>query len=91
MCRMREMPVTPLLLILAAGRYAGDCDIRFRLKGLKGGVKDFQLAGMLRVVMKPLISQIPLVGGLQIFFLNSPTIDFNLIGVADVLDMPGLR
>lgn len=25
------------------------------------------------------------------FFLNNPEIDFNLIGVADVLDMPGLR
>lgn len=40
--------------------------------------------------MKPLITQMPMVGGLQIFFLNNPTIDFNLVGVADVLDMPGL-
>lgn len=46
---------------------------------------------MLRVVMKPLIPQIPLVGGIQVFFLNSPSVDFNLIGVADVLDMPGLK
>lgn len=46
---------------------------------------------MLRVVMKPLITKIPLVGGLQIFFLNNPSIDFNLVGVADVLDMPGFR
>lgn len=46
---------------------------------------------MLRVIMKPLISQIPLFGGIQIFFLNSPSVDFNLIGVVDVLDMPGLK
>lgn len=46
---------------------------------------------MVRVVMKPLIRTIPLVGGLQIYFLNNPTIDFNLVGVADLLDMPGLR
>ncbi|XP_057368362.1 extended synaptotagmin-1-like isoform X2 [Daphnia carinata] len=71
--------------------YAGDCDIRFSVKGLKGGIKDFQMSGMLRVVMKPLISQIPLFGGIQIFFLNSPSVDFNLIGVVDVLDMPGLN
>ena len=77
--------------VLCNCSYAGDCDIRFGLKGLKGGVKDFQLSGMLRVVMKPLISQIPLVGGLQLFFLNSPSVDFKLIGGADVLDMPGLR
>lgn len=46
---------------------------------------------MMRVVMKPLITSMPLVGGLQVFFLNNPAIDFNLVGVADVLDMPGLR
>ena len=46
---------------------------------------------MLRVILKPLIPQIPLFGGIQVFFLNSPTIDFNLIGVADVFDMPGLK
>ncbi|XP_044268241.1 extended synaptotagmin-2 isoform X2 [Tribolium madens] len=70
--------------------YAGDCDITFYLAGIKGGIRDFQLHGMLRVVMKPLITTIPLVGGLQVFFLNNPDIDFDLIGIADLLDMPGL-
>lgn len=46
---------------------------------------------MVRVVMKPLITKMPLVGGLQIFFLNNPSIDFNLVGAADILDMPGFR
>jgi Ca2+-dependent lipid-binding protein len=46
---------------------------------------------MLRVVLKPLIPVIPIVGGVQAFFLNCPTIDFNLVGVADVLDLPGFR
>lgn len=27
---------------------------------------------------------------MQIFFLNNPNIDFNLVGVVDLLDMPGL-
>lgn len=72
--------------------YAGDCDITFTVKGgLKGGIKDLQLHGLVRVVMKPLITVMPIVGGLQVFFLNNPTIDFNLVGVADILDMPGLR
>lgn len=70
--------------------YAGDCDISFTLKGLTGGIQDFQIHGMIRVVMKPLITTMPLVGGLQIYFLNNPTIDFNLVGVVDLLDMPGL-
>lgn len=69
--------------------YAGDCDISFVLQRIRGGIKDLQIHGMVRVVMKPLISKIPLVGGLQIFFLNNPSIDFNLVGAADILDMPG--
>lgn len=71
--------------------YASDCDINFSLSGMRGGIKDLQIHGMVRVVMKPLISSMPLVGGLQIFFLNNPNIDFNLVGIVDVLDMPGLR
>lgn len=70
--------------------YTSDCDISFQVAGIRGGLKHFQIQGMVRVVMKPLINKIPLVGGLQIFFLNSPHVDFNLVGVADVLDMPGL-
>lgn len=70
--------------------YASDCDINFYLAGMKGGIKDFQIHGLVRVVMKPLITTMPLVGGLQIFFLNNPTIDFNLVGALDLLDIPGL-
>jgi hypothetical protein len=36
----------------------------------------------MRVEMKPLITSMPLVGGLQVFFLDNPTIDFNLVGMA---------
>lgn len=70
--------------------YASDCDINFQLAGMKAGIKDFQIHGMIRIIMKPLITKMPLVGGLQIFFLNNPDVDFNLVGVADLLDMPGL-
>ncbi|ODN05770.1 Extended synaptotagmin-2 [Orchesella cincta] len=70
--------------------YAGDCDVRFSLSKVRAGIKDLQLHGTLRLVMKPLVNQMPLIGGIQYFFLNPPSLDFNLIGVADVLDMPGL-
>ncbi|XP_065206055.1 extended synaptotagmin-2-A isoform X2 [Planococcus citri] len=70
--------------------YAGDCDISFYLKGLSGGIKDFQIHGMVRIIMKPLIPAIPFIGGIQVFFLNKPIIDFNLVGAADILDIPGV-
>lgn len=41
--------------------------------------------------MKPMLPMIPLIGGVQIFYLNVPTINFNLVGVADVLDLPGFK
>lgn len=47
--------------------------------------------GMIRIVMKPLITSVPLIGGVQIFFLDQPKIDFELTGVADLLEMPGIR
>ncbi|KAL0121271.1 hypothetical protein PUN28_008736 [Cardiocondyla obscurior] len=71
--------------------YAGDCDITFSVGNIKGGIRDFQIHGLVRVVMKPMLPMIPLIGGVQIFYLNVPTINFNLVGVADVLDLPGFN
>lgn len=71
--------------------YAGDCDITFSVGNIKGGIRDFQIRGMMRIVMKPLLPVMPIVGGVQAFFLNPPAINFNLIGVADVLDLPGFN
>ncbi|XP_076060219.1 extended synaptotagmin-like protein 2 isoform X3 [Oratosquilla oratoria] len=70
--------------------YAGDCKFEVRMARIRAGIKDLQISGRIRVVMKPLVRQVPLVGGLQVFFLNNPDVDFNLIGVADVFDMPGI-
>lgn len=50
--------------------------------------KYLQLAAELRMVMKPIIAKMPLVGGLQLFFLNSPDMDFDLEGIASV---PGFK
>jgi Ca2+-dependent lipid-binding protein len=69
--------------------FASDCDIKFCVKGLTVKVSDFSLRGLVRVVLKPLISEIPLIGGVQVYFLTSPEIDFDLGGVANALDAPG--
>ncbi|XP_057654404.1 extended synaptotagmin-2-like isoform X2 [Diorhabda carinulata] len=71
--------------------YAGDCDVKFRLRGLLGGIKNLQMYGTLRVVLKPLIRHLPLIGGVQLFFLNNPDIDFDLDGIAGILDIPGIN
>ena len=71
--------------------FASDCDIKFCLKKLTAKIGDFSLRGLLRVVFKPLITEIPIIGGIQVYFLTSPEIDFDLGGVANFLDAPGKK
>lgn len=71
--------------------FASDCSINFRLAGIPAAVNDFEIYGKIRVIMKPLISKVPFVGGVQIFFLDNPDIDFNLAGPAEISNIPGLR
>ncbi|XP_069121832.1 extended synaptotagmin-2-like isoform X3 [Argopecten irradians] len=70
--------------------YSSDSFIEVKVKGITAGIKDLQLRGTLRVIFKPLIGQIPLFGGMSFFFINTPDIDFNLTGIANSLDLPGL-
>jgi len=70
--------------------FASDMEVTFSLKGLKANLSQVSLRGMLRVVLKPLISDIPLIGGVQVYFLSDPEIDYSLGGVAGALDVPGL-
>lgn len=71
--------------------YSSDCEIEIQLKGIKAGIKDLQLHGTLRVIFKPLLGRMPLFGGLSVFFLNNPNINFNLTSLANALDLPGLN
>ena len=71
---------------------ASDCDINFSLKNVTIlQITNFSLRGLLRVVLKPLLTDMPLIGGFQYCFLSSPEIDYDLGGVANVVNMiPGL-
>lgn len=53
--------------------------------------RDFQMSGRGRVVLKPTTKSLPLVGGLQLCFLEPPAINFDLEGIADLCDWPILR
>ncbi|KAK2179487.1 hypothetical protein NP493_487g01004 [Ridgeia piscesae] len=70
--------------------YASDCNIKMTVRGVQMGIKDLMLHGTMRVVMKPLVNKLPIIGGYTVFFLNQPEIDFDLTGVSNILDFPGL-
>ena len=55
-------------------------DIGFTVNKMKANVIDLHIEGSLRVVLKPLVTKIPLVGGVQVYFPNSPKITFDLGG-----------
>lgn len=72
--------------------YVGDVQIDVEVKKFfcKAGVKGMQLHGMLRVILEPLIGDVPIVGALTMFFIRRPTLDINWTGMTNLLDIPGL-
>ena len=69
--------------------YAGDARIKFALQGLDCEINQVTFRGTVRIVLKPLMPVIPIVGGIELYFLSLPTLDFNLGGMAAAGDLPG--
>uniref|UniRef100_A0A8C9WM37 Extended synaptotagmin 2 n=1 Tax=Scleropages formosus TaxID=113540 RepID=A0A8C9WM37_SCLFO len=72
--------------------FAGNTEIDVDIKRYycRAGIKSIQLQGVVRVIMEPLLGDVPLVGALSIFFLKKPFLDINWTGLTNMLDIPGL-
>ncbi|TPP64365.1 Extended synaptotagmin-2-B [Fasciola gigantica] len=68
-----------------------DARIKVSCGKIKAGIKEFELRGTLRVVMKPLIPKVPFTGAVTVCFLDSPYIQFSLTDMGNVLGLPGLQ
>uniref|UniRef100_A0A4W6G9Z8 Extended synaptotagmin-like protein 3 n=1 Tax=Lates calcarifer TaxID=8187 RepID=A0A4W6G9Z8_LATCA len=69
--------------------YEGDVDIDAEVKPpITAGIKGLKLKGMIRVILEPLIGQVPLVGGVTFFFIRRPTLEINWTGMTNLLDSP---
>ncbi|XP_060793413.1 extended synaptotagmin-1 [Neoarius graeffei] len=73
--------------------YAGNVEINVEVKKFfcKAGVKGIQLHGKLRVILEPLIGDVPLVGAITMFFIQRPMLNINWTGLTNLLDIPGLN
>ena len=71
--------------------FESDLDVVFTIKGIPVRISDFGLRGMARVILKPHINKIPVIGGVQVYFLKTPEITYALGGVAGILEIPGLN
>ncbi|XP_010742437.2 extended synaptotagmin-2-B isoform X2 [Larimichthys crocea] len=68
-----------------------EIDVDIKRYYCKAGIKSIQIHGVLRVVMEPLLGDMPLVGALSMFFLKKPLLDINWTGLTNILDIPGLN
>ncbi|XP_030629372.1 extended synaptotagmin-2 [Chanos chanos] len=68
-----------------------EIDVDIQKYYCRAGIKSIQLHGVLRVVMEPLLGDMPLVGALSVFFLKKPSLDINWTGLTNMLDIPGIN
>ncbi|XP_026217744.1 extended synaptotagmin-2 [Anabas testudineus] len=68
-----------------------EIDVDIKRYYCKAGIKSIQIHGVLRVVMEPLLGDMPLVGALSLFFLKKPLLDINWTGLTNILDFPGFN
>ncbi|XP_078199423.1 extended synaptotagmin-2 isoform X6 [Callithrix jacchus] len=73
--------------------FVGNCEIDLEIKRYfcRAGVKSIQIHGTMRVILEPLIGDMPLVGALSLFFLRKPLLEINWTGLTNLLDIPGLN
>ncbi|XP_069367646.1 extended synaptotagmin-2-like isoform X4 [Paralichthys olivaceus] len=73
--------------------FVGNTEIDVDIKKFycRAGIKSIQLHGVVRVVMEPLLGDMPLIGALSVFFLKKPLLDINWSGLTNMLDIPGLN
>ncbi|XP_036855090.2 extended synaptotagmin-2 isoform X1 [Manis javanica] len=73
--------------------FVGNCEIDLEIKRYfcRAGVQSIQIHGTMRVILEPLIGDMPLVGALSIFFLRKPRLEVHWTGLTNLLDIPGLN
>ena len=71
--------------------YGGDMQIKMKYHSLTAGIKSLYLHGELRLIFKSIVPKLPFVGALEVFFLRTPTIDFDLTDMANIVEIPGLQ
>ncbi|XP_066441449.1 extended synaptotagmin-2 isoform X3 [Eleutherodactylus coqui] len=73
--------------------FVGNTEIDLEVKRYfcRAGVKSIQLHGTMRVILEPLLGDVPIIGALSLFFLKKPLLDINWTGLTNMLDIPGLN
>ena len=70
--------------------YAGDARVRFSVQGWDCEINQVNFRAIVRVVFKPLMDALPIAGGLELYLISMPSLDYNLGGMAMAAEMPGI-
>ncbi|KAI1729382.1 c2 domain-containing protein [Ditylenchus destructor] len=70
--------------------YAGDAQFTVQACGFRGGLNQLVMSGKLRCTLQPLIPFPPFVGGCSGSLIELPKFDFNLTGMGEFVQLPGL-
>ena len=54
------------------------------------GSNEINFKAVVRMVFKPLIDALPIVGGMELYFISLPSLDYNLGGMANFAEIPGI-
>ena len=70
--------------------YEGNGKINFSIQGFLAEISSIKFRGRIRLQLKPLINRIPFIGGIEMFFLERPFLEYDLGGVGNLADLPGV-
>eukprot|EP00931_Biecheleriopsis_adriatica_P008568 TRINITY_DN109723_c0_g1_i1.p1 TRINITY_DN109723_c0_g1~~TRINITY_DN109723_c0_g1_i1.p1 ORF type:complete len:628 (-),score=93.82 TRINITY_DN109723_c0_g1_i1:171-2054(-) len=75
--------------------YESDMEVELELETIVGqvfcGMKDFSISGQAVMLLRPFIANAPGTGGVSMFFINPPEVNFGLLGVARLAEFPGMK
>lgn len=64
-----------------------ECDIQLKASIVGSfGVRSIKLAGRISVILTPLVGRLPIVGALQIAFINPPSVRIDFTGFAEIAE-----
>jgi len=67
-------------------QYKGPINVVVDVGIAKVGVNNIDLTGILCVLFDPIVKELPIIGGLQIFFLNPPKVVLSYVGLAELVN-----
>eukprot|EP00090_Calanus_glacialis_P001213 TRINITY_DN10844_c0_g1_i1.p1 TRINITY_DN10844_c0_g1~~TRINITY_DN10844_c0_g1_i1.p1 ORF type:complete len:634 (-),score=188.89 TRINITY_DN10844_c0_g1_i1:498-2399(-) len=70
--------------------YGGDARVKFSVQKMDCEINQVNFRATARLVIKPLMDVLPLIGGLEFYFISMPSMDYNLGGMANVGEIPGI-